>query len=96
MRRRYLVAYDIRDDRRLRHTRRVMMGFGDPMQFSGFLCDLSNRERVLLRTALAGVIDHRADSIIIIDLGAVVSRLEDRWERMGVGPLPPERTAVIV
>ena len=48
-RRRYLVAYDIRDDRRLRNIATCMEGYGTRVQYSVFVCDLSDRERVLMR-----------------------------------------------
>jgi CRISPR-associated protein Cas2 len=45
-RRRYLVAYDIRDDRRLRSIAGCMEGYGTRIQYSVFVCDLSDREKV--------------------------------------------------
>jgi CRISPR-associated protein Cas2 len=48
-RRRYLVTYDIRDDHRLRSIAVCMEGFGRRMQYSVFLCDLSQREKFLMR-----------------------------------------------
>jgi CRISPR-associated protein Cas2 len=43
-RRRYLVAYDIRDDRRLRQIASCMEGYGERIQYSVFVCDLSDQE----------------------------------------------------
>ena len=45
-RRRYLVAYDIRDDRRLRMIAGCMEGYGTRIQYSVFVYDLSSRELV--------------------------------------------------
>jgi len=42
-RRRYLVAYDIRDDRRLRSIAGCMEGYGTRIQYSVFVCDCSDR-----------------------------------------------------
>jgi CRISPR-associated protein Cas2 len=39
-RRRYIVAYDIADPKRLRATHKALTGVGDPLQESVFLCDL--------------------------------------------------------
>jgi CRISPR-associated protein Cas2 len=48
-RRRYLVAYDIREDRRLRNVATCMEGYGERIQYSVFVCDLSDQEAVLMR-----------------------------------------------
>ena len=69
MRRRYLVCYDIRDPKRLRETHKVMVGHGDPLQYSVFLCDLSGMERTHLVSRLKKVINEAFDSIAIFDLG---------------------------
>ena len=45
-RRRYLVAYDIRDDRRLRSIAVCTEGYGNAIQYSVFVCDLSDTREV--------------------------------------------------
>ena len=69
-RRRYLVAYDIRDDRRLRDIASCMEGYGARIQYSVFVCDLSDRERVLLRGDVERLMKQSEDSVMIVDLGA--------------------------
>lgn len=69
-RRRYLVAYDIRDDRRLRQVAGCMEGYGTRIQYSVFVCDLSDRERTLMRGELEVLMKLSEDSVMIIDLGA--------------------------
>ncbi len=69
MRRRYLVCYDIRDSKRLRATHKLMVGHGDALQYSVFLCDLSSMERTRLLSRLKKVINEAIDSIAIFDLG---------------------------
>lgn len=66
---RYLVAYDISDPRRLRAVHKVVRGFGDSMQYSVFVCDLTTAERYQLVAALIDVIDRRADRVAIVTLG---------------------------
>ena len=68
-RRRYLAAYDIRDDRRLRRVHSVMKAYGWPMQYSVFICDLDAIELLNLKTDIAAEIHHAQDSVAIIDLG---------------------------
>ncbi len=68
-RRWYLVAYDIRDDRRLRNIATCMEGYGDRIQYSVFVCDLSDQEAILMRTAIEARMKPSEDSVMIIDLG---------------------------
>ena len=70
-RRRYLVAYDIRDDRRLRSIAVCMEGYGERIQYSVFVADLSDREKYLMRSDIESRMKHTEDSVMIIDLGAV-------------------------
>ena len=68
-RRRYLVAYDIRDDRRLRSIAVCMEGYGERIQYSVFIADLSDREKYLMRTDIESRMKHTEDSVMVIDLG---------------------------
>lgn len=70
-RRRYLVAYDIRDDRRLRLIAGCMEGYGTRIQYSVFVSDLSRRELILMRGDVEALMKKSEDSVMIVDLGAV-------------------------
>ena len=69
-RRRYLIAYDIADPRRLRQVCTLMEEHGERLQFSVFLCDLTIAERAELETSVTRVMKLAEDSIVEIDLGA--------------------------
>src|SRR6266851_3243335 len=69
-RRRYLVAYDIRDDRRLRGIAGCMEGFGTRIQYSVFVCDLSDQEKVIMRGDIEALMKASEDSVMVVDLGA--------------------------
>jgi CRISPR-associated protein Cas2 len=69
VRRRWLVAYDIRDEVRLRRVHDIVRSHGDRLQYSVFLCDLSAMELLDLKSSLRDVVNHSADSIVFIDLG---------------------------
>lgn len=69
-RRRYLVAYDIRDDQRLRAVATCMEGYGTRIQYSVFVCDLSPQELFAMRSRLESRMHLTIDSIMVIDLGA--------------------------
>lgn len=68
-RRRYLVAYDIREERRLRNIAICMEGYGTRIQYSVFVCDLSEQEAVLMRGDIEVRMKASEDSVMVIDLG---------------------------
>lgn len=89
-RRRYLVAYDIREDKRLRAVHKTMKGYGDPLQYSVFLCDLDEMERVKMRADLRSTMNEREDSVVIVDLGEPGGRGVDCFEFLGLTMGLPE------
>ena len=68
-RRRYLIAYDIADPVRLRRVCKVMVGYGDRLQYSIFVCDLSRSELVHARADVEAEMLMTEDSLVIVDLG---------------------------
>lgn len=69
MRNTYLVCYDIADPKRWRKVHKIMLGHGDPVQLSVFLCALSPTERQILLGRLHEAMHHGEDALAIIDLG---------------------------
>lgn len=95
-RKRYVVAYDIRDEKRLRQVHKTMKAYGWAMQLSVFICDLDFIELVELRTDLGAIINHGADSIAIIDLGQPDDRGSKCFSFMGQSnPLPVSGPVII-
>ena len=70
-RRRYLVAYDISDPRRLRQVCKVMEEYGMRLQYSVFLCDLSEREHIQWLARVREEMNLHADSVVEVDLGDI-------------------------
>ncbi|MDQ2884344.1 MAG: CRISPR-associated endonuclease Cas2 [Actinomycetota bacterium] len=68
-RRRYLMAYDIADPKRLRRICTLMEDHGERLQYSVFLCDLSVAELAELESTVIEVMNLQQDSVIQIDLG---------------------------
>lgn len=95
-RRRYLVAYDVRDDRRLRQVHTTIKGFGWAMQYSVFICDLEPAQRFALLGAVGAIIDHRADSIAMIDLGDPAERGKQCFQFLGVPVALPQSGPLII
>jgi CRISPR-associated protein Cas2 len=90
-RRRYLIAYDVAEPHRLRRICSIMESYGERLQYSVFLCDLSVPERLALDDKIIGVMDRTEDSVVQIDLGQVgasapVRFLGRRRPLPGTGP----------
>ncbi len=66
---RYLLVYDIRDPKRLRRVHAVAKDFGEALQYSVFVCDLSKIELLAMKRHLVEEADLSCDSIGIFDLG---------------------------
>ena len=96
MRNRYIVAYDIRNPNRLRRVYVKMRGFGEALQYSVFVCDLSMKERSLMISELTVLIAASEDSIAIVNIGSPNGEITKRVEFLGKIPEIKERTAVIV
>lgn len=96
MRHRYLVAYDISDDRRLRQIYKRMHGFGDPLQYSVFRCDLSDVEKLEMIRVIHELIHHEEDRVMIVDVGPAEGRAEVSFEYIGRPPATPERAGPVI
>jgi len=94
-RRRYLVAYDIANDRRLREVYREMLGWGTRLQYSVYLCDLTRPELIKLRRKLLELIDRDDDSVAIFDLGVPASSRAVVPEILGRPPTLPQQGPAI-
>lgn len=95
-RRRYLVAYDIREPKRLRRVHKAMKGFGYPLQYSVFICDLDGGEKIKMRLEVGSLINAGEDSVAIVDLGDARQRGMEGFEFMGRGAaLPADEPRII-
>ena len=92
---RYLITYDISDDRRRTKVFRLLRDNGDHAQYSVFFCELTLRELAALRGRLTEEIHHREDQILILDLGAAVSPLDGSLECLGKAYLPCPQVHIV-
>lgn len=74
MQTRYIVSYDICHQKRLRLVHKTMLGYGEPLQYSVFCCDLSPSARIMLIADVSEIIDHREDQVMLIDIGPADGR----------------------
>ena len=97
MRRRYLITYDIADDKRRMNVFKALRDRGDHVQYSVFICELNDREYALLRGELKGYIHHKEDQVLILDLGLADNTLEigQGLDCIGQGYNPPQRVIVV-
>ncbi|MDZ7617687.1 MAG: CRISPR-associated endonuclease Cas2 [Patescibacteria group bacterium] len=93
----FLVCYDVADDKRLRRAYKTMCGYGHPVQYSVFRCELSPVERQLLKESLWSIMNWSHDRVMLIDLGPVDGRGDTCIEFWGEPRISvPNRGAAIV
>ena len=93
----YLVCYDMADEKRLRKTYKKMRGFGDPLQYSVFRCELSPTEKQIMQEALWEILNWAHDRVMVVDLGPVGARGDECVEFWGEPRVEVrERGAVVV
>ncbi len=95
LRRRYLISYDIADDKRRDEVFKSLKDEGDHAQYSVFFCELDHRELASLRGRLAEAIHAREDQVMILDLGESDNPVESRLETLGKAYEPPARAMVV-
>ena len=83
MRQRYIVTYDICEQKRLRQVFKVLKGYGEHLQFSVFRCDLSKMSLISLKVDLNAMIHSKEDQVLIIDVGPTEGRGEEVFESLG-------------
>lgn len=89
----HLVTYDVRDDKRLRRTARILEGYGVRVQYSVFRCRLSARELERLRWELAKVLAPDDDLLVISLCERCVLKIRQTGTR--VWPEEPERFLIV-
>lgn len=98
-RRYYLFSYDIASDnegdKRRNKVFEALLARGDHAQFSVFICELNPRELAELRDILIGILDHKKDQVLYIDLGAAANPLETGIETIGA-PLQVSTPVLVV
>ncbi len=81
----YLIAYDVREPKRLRAVAKHLEGYGERLQFSVFRCRLTERELERLRWELTQKME-KEDDLLIVGLcakcGARISEKKggDKWK----------------
>ena len=95
MRDRYFVCYDVSDPQRLAHTYKKMNGYGDPVQYSVFVCDLNEKEIIYLKEDLHKILNLNEDRVLMINSGKADKSNNERIFTMGV-PLDKKEQAMVI
>ena len=95
IRRRYLVSYDITADKPRARVFKTLMGEGDHVQYSVFLCELTDRELIVLKSKLDATIHQREDQVLFVDLGPAHRPTDRILTTLGRAYAPPVRVVVI-
>ena len=64
---RFLVLYDVREPGRLRAVHRTVVDYGEMLQYSAYICDLTRMELARLRMALRKTMNLGQDSLSLRD-----------------------------
>ena len=83
----FLVTYDIRCPKRLRKVHKLMLGHGQPIQYSVFRCFLTPARKVKLMGRLLEVINCFEDQVILFELGSAETAATRPIEVLGE-PMP--------
>lgn len=67
--RQFIISYDIANPKRLRKIASIMEAYGYRIQYSVFLCQLTNVKLEHLKSEILSEINQNEDQCIIIDLG---------------------------
>lgn len=81
----YLVAYDVRDPKRLRHTYQVLKEFACGGQKSAFECYLTQAERDELVSRVEQCVDTDEDALLVIRLAE-----PDKVSTLGIAVKPAD------
>lgn len=94
-RRRYLVTYDIADDKRRDKVFHACRQHGDHTQYSVFLVELTRSELIAFQSELDDHINQAADQILFADLGPSERDSGHIIASLGKTYEPPIRALVI-
>jgi CRISPR-associated protein Cas2 len=96
MRQTYVVTYDICEPKRLRRVYRIMLGYGERLQYSVFRCELNDREVVELRARLGDAIHHHEDQVLFVDIGPADGKSRKAFATIGRAYAHEEMRVIVV
>lgn len=90
--RRTLIAYDIPDDKRRTKLSKILGKYGDRLQYSVFVVDISPARLMRLKDEISEIITLSEDSVLFCDIGRIDELNDDRFSFLGQSrdPTPDE------
>ena len=91
MRKYILVTYDIADEKRVKKMFKLLRGYGEHVQYSIFLCQLTEAEQLILSDRIGDLIHFDEDQVLMIALGQVDAHgiaMPEHWKVLGL-PFEP-------
>ncbi|QKD79419.1 CRISPR-associated endonuclease Cas2 [Actinomyces marmotae] len=82
--RRVLVAYDVPSDKRRGRVAKILLKYGDRIQYSVFVVDSAPAKLMRLREELSAAVDPDEDSILLCDVGPLASVDAKRFTYVGL------------
>ena len=96
MRQYVIVSYDIGDPKRWRKIFKLMKGYGDHVQYSVFICQLTDLQEAELKAKLEDAVHHKEDQVMFVKIGPVTrQQLDKRISTVGREYLPRDLTRLI-
>lgn len=96
MRQYFLVSYDISEPKRWRKVFKIVKGYGEHVQYSVFICQLTDLHKAELAAKLHEVIHHGEDQVMFVQIGPVTSdQLRKKISTIGRDYLPMDITKMI-
>lgn len=95
MRKIYIVSYDICNDKRLRLVYKLMRGYGDRIQYSVFLCELSGTDRIHLESRLLEILKTDEDQVLFIPLGPPNGQYVRGIKSLGIAFQGVDRSCIV-
>jgi len=92
----YLVTYDISNPKRLRRIFKLMKRFGDHVQFSVFVCRLSERRKKNLELLISDIIEPEEDQVLVFSIGSEKNFKVEDVVTLGIPFLYEYRKPIIV
>ncbi len=93
---RYLIAYDITDDKRRNRVHKYLGSFGVRAQFSVFLIDVRAVRMMRLKEKLLTMIKPEEDSILVCRIGPSTQIEPRSFEYLGKDrPMPPSGPIIL-
>ncbi|MHB1329595.1 MAG: CRISPR-associated endonuclease Cas2 [Gemmatimonadales bacterium] len=94
LRRRYVISYDVSDDKRRTRLYQLLLAYGNHVQFSVFLADLTPQELIILRGKIRDAVNEVEDQCLLVNLGREARPLESTLEVVGRPYTPPARATI--